>query len=205
MKKTSERIIAANKRYSDKIKSEKYGGLTKIQYELKCVIDDFKLTHNRLPYQYELCSITGKESRAIGKILAFMGIDYPENLMISPHVKNIYDHFEDGMTLQELADKVGMKYNVCYNFLAVLESMGCEFKMKKYASYEFLPRIDRRKRNTETRKSEEKLVGIQITDGEYKGKYGYLNEDLNAVIHIDGIQKIIKVETGEYKDVGKAI
>lgn len=204
MSRTSDNAKSSKKKYLEKIKAERYGGLTKIQHELKCVIDEFKETNGRLPYQYELCEITGKEARAIGKILVFMGIDYPEELMVSPHVKNIYDRFEKGMTLQDLADKAGMKYNVCYNFLSVLESMGCEFEMKKYNSYEFLPRIDRRKRNKKG-KSEEKVVGIQITSGEHKGRYGYLNEDLNAVIHIGGAEKIVMVEPYEYREVGKAI
>ena len=175
--------------------------MTKQQAELNEIILAFSETNGRLPYQYELCEITGKPAKAISKIITTLGLNYPEELLISPYVKNLYDNFEDGMTLQQLANKVGVKYNVAYNYLYALESMGCKFKLKTNRDYSFLPRIDKRKRNRGTKGKEERVVSVRMRYEPYKGMLGYLDNDLNVVLHIKGEKKIIKCDTYEWEEI----
>ena len=179
--------------------------MTKQQSEVFIIIEDFQFTHNRRPYLYELCEITGKNAKAISKILEKGDFNYPEKLLITPHVKSIYDAFEPGMTMNDLGKKLGMSYNTIYNYIYKLELMGLEISIKPYkvADVSKLPRLDRTKRAVR-KTEEEKPVYVKITEGRYKGNTGYIDSITsvaNVVIYQNCEPITVRLESHEYKEL----
>ena len=175
-----------------------YKGRVLTPFEI--IILDFVVRHEarykRKPFLYEITYYTGSDDKSVAKSVKRIFKSYPTPLMVTSRDKELFDLFEEGMTLRDLSVKAGITISCARNHQYGIERLGAVFKPLKQPS----TGVTRFKKD-----KEEKLVGIQITSGKYKGSYGYLNDELKAVIHIDGIEKIVKVESHEYREVGKAI
>ena len=180
--------------------------MTKQQTEVFMLIEKFQFENNRKPYLYEICEITGKSAKAVAKILDKGKFGYTEKLLITPHVKKIYDAFEPGFSMNDLGKKLGMPYNTIYNYIYKLEMMGLDISVKPYkkADVSKLPRLDRTKRTTRSVTEEEKPVYVKITEGRYKGNTGYIHSITgvaNVVIYQNCEPVTVRLESHEYKEL----
>ena len=182
--------------------------MTKLQNEIQEFIVKFMSINDRKPYLYELCELSGRSSKSVANSLKNTG--YPKELCISTYAKSISDVYLDGMTVHELADKFGVNYNIMYNYVEKLAYLGITFKKSNYEflgkinrtekGYSFLPKIKKVKQERSVNK-EERLVSIQVKCGIYKGIRGYLDENHDVVIHIDGMAKTMFMDSFDYEVV----
>lgn len=170
--------------------------LTLFEIEILDFVTRYELSNKRKPFLYEITYYTGSDDKSVAKSVKRIFKGYPLPLMVTKRDKELFELFEEDMTLRDLSVKAGVTIFCARNHQDGIGRLGAVFKPLKKAS-NGVTRFKKYK--------EEKLVGIQITSGKHKGRYGYLNEELKAVIHIDGIEKIVIVETGEYREVRKAI
>lgn len=170
--------------------------LTLFEIEILDFVTRYELSNKHKPFLYEISEYIESNDRSTVKSLKRIFKGYPSQLMVTRRDKYLFDVFEEGMTLRDLSVKAGVTIFCARNHQMGIERLGAVFKPLKQPS----SGVTRFKKD-----KEEKLVGIQITSGKHKSRYGYLNEELKAVIHIDGIEKIVKVESHEYREVRKAI
>lgn len=166
--------------------------LTQFEKQILEFITLHEARHRNKPFVYEICEYIESNDRAVVKALKRIFKHYPTELIVTVRDKELFDVFDEGMTLRDLSVKAGITIFCARNHQDGIERLGVKFKPLKKAS----TGTTRFKKD-----KEEKLVGIQITSGKHKGRYGYLNDELKAVIHIDGIEKIVKVESHEYMEV----
>lgn len=170
--------------------------LTLFEIEILDFVTRYELSNKRMPFLYEITYYTGSDDKSVAKSVKRIFKSYHTPLMVTKRDKELFDLFEEGMTLRDLSVRAGVTIFCARNHQIGIERLGAVFKPLKQPS----SGVTRFKKD-----KEEKLVGIQITSGKHKGRYGYLNDELKAVIHIDGEEKIIKVESCEYREVRKAI
>jgi len=180
-----------------KIKDETiYRNRVLTDFEIKVLefVTRYEMLHKTKPFVYLITEHTESNDKQVVKSLKRIFKTYPTPLMVTVRDKELSEFFKEGMTIRDLSNEAGITIDCARNHMEGIERLGIKFKPMK---------VKRDAVKKFKKIKEEKLQGIQITSGRYKGKYGYLDEKLNAVIHIDGIEKIIKVESHEYKELGR--
>lgn len=98
--------------------------ITMGQLQLVDVIRAFELEHRRLPYLYELCEITGRQPHhlhcIINNLVELELLDYPEDLMITPNMKNVLALAKEGNTVEEIGNILGLHQITLFNVLSIL-------------------------------------------------------------------------------------
>lgn len=102
--------------------------ITKGQLELLDIIQDFLTMKGRYPILYELCALTGRQPNHIHctlRNLTEIGlIDYPEDLYITPTMKDILDLVSIGFTQSQIEDALSLHHITVCNVMRDLKDRG---------------------------------------------------------------------------------
>lgn len=154
------------------------------------------------PFIFEISKHLNVNDRTVCIAIKRIYPKYPDKYYVMTVENDLYAKFEPNMTMQDLADKCNVKYSVIVAHRTGLEKLGAKFKPNRnYTNYNYLPKIKNKKRAPIVKEPEQRLIGVRVTDGMYKGKLGYLDADLNVVLFINGVEKHVVIDSLDYKEV----
>ena len=170
--------------------------LSKFEEEIVQFIVRHEMLNKSKPFVYKISMAVDANDRAVVKALKKIYGEYPKKLIVTMRHKELFDSFEDGMTTTDLANKLGLTRNLIQNHRTELEYLGAKFGEHERTKERMVKKPPKKPKTRE-----EKLIGIKVIHGIYKGKYGYLNNKLQAVIHIDGEPKAVEIESFDYVEI----
>ena len=171
--------------------------LTNFEKEIVEFIARYGVKNKKMPFLYEIAAGVETNDRVVAKSLNRIYKNYPKELIVTTRNKELFDMFESGMTLQELAIKANTSTENVRRHKRGIERLGAKFRETEVIAK--IKQFDIKKSIAE--KTGERLVGIKVTDGPYKGYYGYLGKKSKVIIHVGG--EPIQIEC-EYVEIGCA-
>ena len=103
-------------------------GLTSGQLSVLDEILDFRAKYGRLPFLYEVCYLTGKKANHVHCIIKNLIdeelLDYPDELLITPAMKDILGLINEGLTQSQIEEELGLHHITVCNIMRQLREKG---------------------------------------------------------------------------------
>lgn len=178
--------------------------MTKFEQKIENFVNEYKRKYDKKPYLYEIVLGIESNDKSVVRGINRIYKNYPSKLMVTVRSKELFDQFEEGFTLVDLANKVGVTYEVVLRHAHGMQLLGAKIKpiRNKNTPHTF-KKIERYRANdpSKKRRDEERIVGVKVIHGVFEGMLGYLDENLDVVLRIDGKVTKVKMESFDYKEL----